>query len=283
MISAMIVSAADVAMVPKKRQGRNPEPVRASPPMSPIRTICLVVAAALAPFVAAKAQRGSARMMGTIIDASSRLAVSGADIVHVGGRAVISDSLGHFVFAELPTGIVRFVVRSPGFPVLRVAVALTPDEVMSKVIELDSSSAGRVTQSLPGVAITAPRPPMPRFVDFERRRLTGRGQYLVREEIEKSGVGSLQEAMRGLRGVNIDCGGGKGCVIRMARAPMRCHPEYIVDERVDNTYGPTTAIRDIEGIEVYTGPSDVPGEFAGRTAGCGVVVVWTRVGPSRSR
>ena len=270
-------------MVPKKRQGRNPEPVRASPPMSPIRTICLVVAAALAPFVAAKAQRGSARMMGTIIDASSRLAVSGADIVHVGGRAVVSDSLGHFVFAELPTGIVRFVVRSPGFPVLRVAVALTPDEVMSKVIELDSSSAGRVTQSLPGVAITAPRPPMPRFVDFERRRLTGRGQYLVREEIEKSGVGSLQEAMRGLRGVNIDCGGGKGCMIRMARAPMRCHPEYIVDERVDNTFGPTTAIRDIEGIEVYTGPSDVPGEFAGRTAGCGVVVVWTRVGPSRSR
>ena len=69
----------------------------------------------------------------------------------------------------------------------------------------------------------------------------------------------------------------------MARAPMRCHPEYIIDERVDNTFGPDTPIRDIEGIEVYTGPSDVPGEFAGRNAGCGVIVVWTRSGPSRSR
>lgn len=251
--------------------------------MQPIRPICLVVATALAPWVAARAQRGSARVMGTIIDASSRMAVAGADVVHVGGgRSVVSDSLGHFVFAELPTGIVRFVVRSPGFPVLRVAVALTADEVMSRVIELDSSSA-KLAQTLPGMTLIAPPTPMPRFVDFERRRLTGRGQYLAREEIERSGVSSLQDAMRGLRGVNIDCGGGHGCVIRMARAPMRCHPEYIVDERVDNTFGPSTPIRDIEGIEVYTGPSDVPGEFAGRTAGCGVIVVWTRSGPSRSR
>lgn len=222
--------------------------------------------------------------MGTIIDATSRSAVQGADVVHVGaGRSVVTDSLGHFTFGELPPGIVRFVVRGVGFPVLRVAVALTRGESLSKVIELDSSSGGRAAQSLPGVVATAPRPPMPRFVDFERRRLTGRGQYLVREDIEKSGVSSLQGAMRGLRGVNIDCGGGSGCIIRMARAPMRCPPEYIIDERVDNTFGPDTPIRDIEGIEVYTGPSDVPGEFAGRHAGCGVIVVWTRSGPSRSR
>lgn len=248
-------------------------------------TICLMVCVAVTPLRVAAAQAGSAQVTGTIIDASSKSAVPGADVVHVGGgRSVVTDSLGHFTFGELPPGIVRFVVRSVGFPVLRVAVALTKGERLSQVIELDSSSAGRAaTQTLPGVAIIAPRPPMPRFVDFERRRLTGRGQYLVREELEKSGVGSLQDAMRGLRGVNIDCGGSNGCSIRMARAPMRCRPEYIVDERVDNVFGLDTPIRDIEGIEVYTGPSDVPGEFAGRSAGCGVIVVWTRAGPSRSR
>ena len=248
-------------------------------------TICLIVSVAAMPFRVVAAQGGNSQVTGTIIDASSKSAVPGADVVHVGGgRSVVTDSLGHFTFGELPSGIVRFVVRRVGFPVLRVAVALTKGESLSKVIELDSSSAGRAeTQSLPGVATIAPRPPMPRFVDFERRRLTGRGQYLVREELERSGVGSLQDAMRGLRGVNIDCGGGNGCIIRMARAPMRCRPEFIVDERVDNTFGPDTPIRDIEGIEVYTGPSDVPGEFAGRSAGCGVIVVWTRAGPSRSR
>lgn len=246
---------------------------------------CLMVFIAAMPLHVAAAQAGNAQVTGTIIDASSRSAIRGADVVHVGGgRTVVTDSLGHFAIGDLPSGIVRFVVRSVGFPVKRVAVALTKGESLSKVIELDSSSAARVAaQPLPGVVLTAPRPPMPRFVDFERRRLTGRGQYLVREEIEKSGVGSLQGAMRGLRGVNIDCGGGSGCIIRMARAPMRCSPEYIVDEHVDNIFGPDTPIRDIEGIEVYTGPSDVPGEFAGRSAGCGVIVVWTRSGPSRSR
>ena len=247
--------------------------------------ICLMLSLAVTPMPAARAQAGSGQLLGTVIDATSRSAVSGADVVHVGGgRTAVTDSLGQFIFGELPSGIVRFVVRGVGFPVLRVAVALTKGESLSKVIELDSSSTVRTTaQLLPGVTATAPRPPMPRFVDFERRRITGRGQYLVREEIEKSGANSLQGAVRGLRGVNIDCGGGNGCMIRMARAPMRCHPEYIVDERVDNTFGPDTPIRDIEGIEVYTGPSDVPGEFAGRTAGCGVIVVWTRSGPSRSR
>ena len=272
-------------MVRKKNRGRNPQLASDYSMTSRVHAICLMATVAATPLRGATAQAGSAQLTGTIIDASSKSAVPGADVVHVGGgRTVVTDSLGHFTFGELPSGIVRFVVRSVGFPVHRVAIALTKGESLSKVIELDSSSVGRrAAQPLTGVAVTAPRPPMPRFVDFERRRLTGRGQYLVREEIEKSGVGSLQGAMRGLRGVNVDCGGGSGCIIRMARAPMRCSPEYIVDERVDNIFGPDTPIRDIEGIEVYTGPSDVPGEFAGRSAGCGVIVVWTRSGPSRSR
>jgi hypothetical protein len=65
----------------------------------------------------------------------------------------------------------------------------------------------------------------------------------------------------------------------MARALPSCYPQYIVDGRPDNFFGPNVAVRDIEGIEVYTGAADVPGEFAGTDAGCGVVVIWTRNGP----
>jgi hypothetical protein len=67
----------------------------------------------------------------------------------------------------------------------------------------------------------------------------------------------------------------------MVRAPMNCPPDYVIDGQFDNGFGPSTPIRDIVALEVYTGPADVPGEFAGRTAGCGVVVVWTRSGPTR--
>jgi hypothetical protein len=64
---------------------------------------------------------------------------------------------------------------------------------------------------------------------------------------------------------------------------MHCRPDYVVDERVDNYFGPTVPIRDIEALEVYTGASDVAGEFAGRNAGCGVIVIWTKSGPSRRK
>ena len=71
--------------------------------------------------------------------------------------------------------------------------------------------------------------------------------------------------------------------IRMVRAPMQCLPEYVVDDNVDNSFGPGIPVRDIEALEIYTGPADVPGEYAGRNAGCGVIVIWTRSGPPRRK
>lgn len=243
--------------------------------------LCVLVT----PWGIVSAQKGDAQLVGTVVDRTTGAIVPHADIVQLGvGRVVVSDSLGNYLFPDLPSGILRFLVRGRGFPSIIIVVALARGESMSRVIELDSTGAGRLAAlALPSVAVRAPRPPAPRFVDFERRRQNGRGQYVTREEIEKAGFTSLQDATRGLRGVNLDCGGGSGCAIRMARAPMRCSPEYIVDERVDNQFGPSTAIRDIEGIEVYAGPSDVPGEFGGLNAGCGVIVIWTRAGPARMK
>lgn len=253
--------------------------------LSRLRHILWTLSVLVVPWSALVAQKGSAQVVGRIVDITSGAAVPNADIVQLAdGRRVVSDTLGQYVFPDLPTGIVRFLVRVRGFPATLVNVALARGESLFRVIVLDSTIVGRsAAQSLPSVAVTAARPPTSRFVDFERRRLTGRGQYLVREDLERMGSTSLQDAVRGLRGVDVECGGGEGCAIRMARAPMRCRPEYIVDERVDDVFGPNTPIRDIEGIEVYTGPSDVPGEFAGRNSGCGVVVIWTRSGPSRAK
>jgi hypothetical protein len=132
--------------------------------------------------------------------------------------------------------------------------------------------------------VTAPETPNNyRLVDFERRRQTGRGQYLTEDQIVKSGAYTVADAVKNMRGVIYECGGGGPCYVRMATAPMRCTPEYIVDDQVMNDFGPSTPIRDVIGLEVYTGPADVPGEYAGRFAGCGVIVIWTRSGPTRKR
>lgn len=234
---------------------------------------------------AAGAQSGYSRVTGRVVDRSTKAPIVGARITHTpDGRSVVTDSTGAFAFANLPAGVARLVVRAPGFPSAPLFISLASGETKDRIIELDSTDvAGRGAQPLPAVPVTAPASLGPRFADFERRKATGRGHYLTRQEIEKSGFYSLQDAVRGMRGVNVECGGGIGCYIRMARAPMHCQPDYVVDERVDNSFGPATPIRDIEALEVYTGPSDVPGEFAGRSAGCGVIVIWTRAGPPRRR
>jgi hypothetical protein len=233
----------------------------------------------------ALAQKGDSRLTGTVVDKVSRAPLAKVQIIFVSdSRSVLSDSAGRYTFDALPSGIVRFAIRAAGFPVTALTVALMPGESMARVIELDSTDAGRsAAQKLAGVSIEAPPALGPRFADFERRRVTGRGQYLTAEQIEKGGYYSLQDAMRNMRGVDVDCGGGLGCHIRMSRAPMQCNPDYVVDERVDNFFGPQIAIRDIEGLEVYTGAADVPGEYAGRNAGCGVIVIWTKSGPPRKK
>ena len=232
-------------------------------------------------------QRGTARLFGTVVNRATQGPIPNTVIVHTGdGRVVHSDSLGYYQFHELRAGIVRFTVRAPGYPVATFAVALTNGEWMERDIEMDSlaTPAPRDSaQPLPAVAVEAAAPLGRRYADFERRKASGRGHYVTRAQIEASGASTLQDALRGLRGVVIECSSGQSGCIRMARAPLRCSPQYIIDEREDNYFGPAVPVRDIEAVEVYTGPSDVPGEFAGRNAGCGVVVIWTKSGPGRKR
>ena len=235
--------------------------------------------ALFAPTTPAASQQGTIR--GRVVDRSSNAGIAGVELVFLGdNRAVRSDSVGRYLFAALPPGSVQLLVRAPAFPATQVIVVLLAGQDIERTIVLDSTAASAGGQPLPTVVVTESEIDR-RLVDFHRRRRLGRGHYLTRVEIERSGANSLLDAVRALRGVTTQCGGGGGCFVRMVRAPMQCSPDYVVDRRIDNNFGPTTPIRDIEALEVYTGPSDVPGEFAGQSAGCGVIVVWTRAGPPR--
>jgi CarboxypepD_reg-like domain len=243
------------------------------------------------------AQKRDGRLIGAVFDRSTGQPLPGVTVVSLhDGRALTTDTTGTFQFERLPVGIVRFLFRISGFPQQGLVVALAEGERMDRRIELDSTVAARHAdeapprpvesrgQMLAPVVVAEDASLGTRFASFERRRKTGAGQYLVRADIEKVGANSLQDVVRTMRGVNLDCSmGGASCAIRMVRAPMRCLPEYIVDDNADNSFGPTVPVRDIEGIEVYTGPADVPGEYAGRNAGCGVIVIWTRSGPPRGK
>ncbi|HSQ29357.1 MAG TPA: carboxypeptidase regulatory-like domain-containing protein [Gemmatimonadaceae bacterium] len=216
------------------------------------------------------------RVTGRVVSHTTHTGISGATIsVPELGRSTTTDSAGRYLIGGFPPGRFRFLVRVIPYSAKEATLLLERGDHRTLDFELDSAGA----QTLPAVPVTATAPVDLRLRDFERRRRTGRGQYLSEEQIKQIGAATVADATRGMRGVDIHCGGGGGCHIQMVRAPMNCGPDYVIDGRVDNTFGPQTPIRDIVALEVYTGPSDVPGEFAGATAGCGVVAVWTRSGP----
>lgn len=253
------------------------------------------LAAALALLTIAGAARGQtvhakpapSRLHGRVLDKKSKSGISGARIVlDSDGRFVTSDSSGDYDFPAIPNGLVELTVRAPRFAVAHYALELIGTGAWEQDVELDSTFAAAGVTHLAPVAVNAEAPEFNyRMQAFEIRRSSGRGQFLTDEQIQRSGASNIQDAVREMRGVLLDCSGTMygGCRIRMSRAPERCLPEYYVDGQKDNEFGPTTPIRDVIGIEVYTGPSDVPGDFAGSRSGCGVIALWTRSGPDRKR
>lgn len=221
------------------------------------------------------AQQGIVR--GRIVDSGALKPVAEAEVVLAeAGRSVRADSAGRFEFGGVRGGNITLRIRALGYASQVINFDLPDNHTVERVISLE-----RTIQTLTGVDVSAPASSGYRLVDFERRSQTGRGQYLNEAQIRRLGTHTVPETLRSLRGVIFECGGGAGCYVRMARAPMRCLPDYIVDNQLMNDFGPLTPIRDVVGIEVYSGPGDVAGEFAGSNAACGVIVLWTRAGPNK--
>lgn len=132
---------------------------------------------------------------------------------------------------------------------------------------------------LPEVVVTARRAKVsPRYVEFHRRMERHLGSYLTWETIKQRGFTSIGEALRGMRGVHVDCR-ITDCAITMSRSKS-CLPSYWIDGIEGRSFATAVPIRDVYGIEVYRGAGEMPGEYAS-TGACGVIVIWTKSKPYR--
>src|SRR5947207_15258433 len=70
------------------------------------------------------------------------------------------------------------------------------------------------------------------------------------------------------------------CIAKMVRSPPGCYPQYFIDGIESTAYfARHTPPHDVEGIEIYRGSSETPGEFEGSNSGGGVIVTWTKAAP----
>jgi len=189
-------------------------------------------------------------------------------------RDVSISSQGRFVLSNLKAGPHRVEVRAIGYRPHILEMMLVEGQVMERDFAMVFTG-----DRLPDVSVEARNSKLlPRFADFERRRVNGMGTYITRDEIKSRGYTRMGDALRAVKGVRVDCG-PVDCAIHMVRSIAGCGPSFYVDGHLARSFAESTPITDVQGIEVYRGGAEAPGEFAGDGAMCGVIVIWTRAAP----
>ena len=194
-----------------------------------------------------------------------------------------SDSLGRFAFQN--TGHGRFEVIVDAFSrTFRREVSLVPREI----IDIRLSLLPSAVEVGPVVATATTRSKKLQLAGFYDRLLYHRPQYLLRDDIEKRNARNVLHLMQGMKGVrpagrDVLMRGGQTMGVHAVRSG--CKPSVYVDGalvRAGGTGVPMTYLdviespNNIEALEVYTSAAQLPIEYGGATAACGVVLIWTR-------
>ena len=133
------------------------------------------------------------------------------------------------------------------------------------------------------------RPPVRRgkMAGFHRRRSRGMGEFITRREIESRDPMRLSDLVHLASGVQtIPYGDASGRRhVEISRAAFLedtnvCRIQYWIDgvpfPGVNRFELDELSPDDVQGIEIYRGPSEIPPQFNRRGSQCGVVLVWTR-------
>ena len=237
-----------------------------------------LVLALVAAGLGAKTVDAQATIRGRVIDSELGDPLPGA-LVSIRGvsSTFVTDTLGWFEAVGLHPGEaavnIELIGYTPGLFRIRVAAS----DKVEQDFPLDFSG-----HRLANVVVQARAERlMSRYVDFERRRQRGLGAYFRWDELKQGSYTSVGDALRTVRGVRIRCNQQTyECFAAMVRSPQ-CLPTWWIDGTEVRSFHENTPIRDVYGIEIYRGAGEVPGEFSGSNAACGVIVMWTKSRPFR--
>jgi hypothetical protein len=238
-----------------------------------------LLAALLAVWIGAETGAAQATLRGRVIDSELGHPLFGAlvQIRRAPPPPLTTDTLGRFEARDLAAGTTQVTIQVLGYAQAVFTVWLPRSGAVDQEFALDFTG-----HELPTLVVEARAERlMPRYVEFEQRRQRGMGAYFRWEDLKA--YASVGDALRTVRGVRIQCNQETfECFAVMARAPQ-CRPTWWIDGVEVHSFHENTPIRDVYGIEIYRGPGEVPGEYSGSTAGCGVIVVWTKSRPYRAR
>ena len=226
---------------------------------------------------AARAQ-GTGTLRGVVIDSATRTAVSGAEVSATALRQFArTDDRGQFTLDKLPAGQIELSIRRVGYEPQRETILATGGPRDSVLIVLVAQPA-----MLSGVNVSAAeRRQREGIKGFYARRARGVGAFVTREDLEARHARVPTDALN-LPGIAV-VHTRYGTAVRFTTgASLRrsCPPTLWIDgQRAPRMELDDIPVNDIEGIELYHGPSVTPGQFwqgNESNTSCGTIVVWSR-------
>jgi len=258
---------------------------------NPLRPVRVASWLALLVFVVSSSSAGAQTVRGRVIDARSNEAVRGARIALVAEAdstvaSEMADDSGRFVLEAPAAGTFRLRVEHVGYTTVTVGPVRVANESFTDVVLRIAPDA------IPLDALTVEaesRVPWLERAGFYERQKLGLGTFIDRAAIDRRDPRRTSDLLRTIAGVRLTSTHAQGVDV-LLRAAMTssittrtCRPPIFMDGiTVSHQQG---SIRidldailpgDIEAIEVYAGPAQVPPKYGGAHSACGVILFWTR-------
>jgi hypothetical protein len=232
--------------------------------------------------------RGQSAMQGIVRDDSTARPLAGVEVIlGTTGLRTITNEQGRYVLGGLPTGRHQAIFRQVGFLPGRVEVLLVAGDTVRVNMTLSAS-----TVVLDPLEVTA----LPSYglagQGFAERMRLGLGSFYEAEELREMEHLRLHDVLR--RKGNVEIYGVHGIPMhphmRDENGALNCFMTVFLDGIMISQGGRAASggnpigLRDLigvhalEAVEVYRSAAQVPIEFGGSRAQCGVIVLWTKRG-----
>jgi hypothetical protein len=236
--------------------------------------------------------RGSFR--GRVVDVGRGLPIANVEVLFpMLELEARSDSAGAFAFGGVPEGTHEIVFRRVGYGPVSIRRAFQRDSALTERIVMAQATVMDPVQVRAQYAL---------IPGFDNRRVFQQGHAITREELERlqhRPLGEILGTVPGLRllraSMSAWASAGRGAsTINLSRVPdplstskgakPGCYSDVYLDGAL--IYGGyagaplvdlnSFAVSNLEAVEYFAGPAQVPPEYNKTGAACGVLLLWSR-------